>query len=740
MSHIFKEAANVRNLALAAGGILFLRHLRKNQQVYALEKPNSPSPCASPRSKPCNAGTVVDESSLQLRQVQVMFRHGARTPLHLLPKVDTAEYDTQLVMREHQASLFPYERMSIDTGMAVSFGAYQNHHVKNSLKGGAYTGALTGYGKDQMYALGRRLQASYRDRLALHDYDPAAVYVLSTNIQRTVQSARCVLAGFFGKDKLTEYARRCHSPIHIYISSDEEMNILIPDTHNCPVLKKVNHAAIIHSDSVPHMKKDRLKIEDQIESFQEFHMKAVEKIQKKVSHQNEIYKTTRRGPCSMRFNQQRRPYLHDPDMYPLTQERGRAAEKVTHFWADVLSRHPQLGQSVTEDDMKALVYMKRLEVEEFQGKFQSGYRYTFHFERNPYFYNDMLVKEVYSPGREDVAPSWSSEIRWKPCGNLLPERKSEPFGNMTPSEYIVMKKAEEEKVKISEDGEEQSPPAPTSQEPKVKEPSEPDAQKTSGDDNSSQSKSFFSWLTRPAKEEEDVIGKVIREEIWPDPISVLQNNPPHEDPHHKKINFVFSRDDVVARVAHGWKYPTAVQPFQNTIEENATLLLFFAMTGQHEAERPIVTRLACGPLLGFFLTQAERQVKVCREGFKLCLYSAHDSTMAAVMESLGIWDNTWPPYGVEVRVELYQDPKSSEFYVKVLYNGQPKILRGQNKYLISWNEFKKLIRPYQIDTNEFKKVCASDILERIAKCLLQHDQDEVETEEIKQESETPAGM
>ena len=58
-----------------------------------------------------------------------------------------------------------------------------------------------------------------------------------------------------------------------------------------------------------------------------------------------------------------------------------------------------------------------------------------------------------------------------------------------------------------------------------------------------------------------------------------------------------------------------------------------------------------------------------RSGKKLIFFSAHDSTLTAVMEALGIWDATWPPYGSDIRMELFQKPDTQDYFVKVVYNG-----------------------------------------------------------------------
>ena len=51
------------------------------------------------------------------------------------------------------------------------------------------------------------------------------------------------------------------------------------------------------------------------------------------------------------------------------------------------------------------------------------------------------------------------------------------------------------------------------------------------------------------------------------------------------------------------------------------------------------------------------------------IYSCHDSTLVALVASLGFYDNRWPPFGADVRFELYEDVDKNEF-IKVSYCGE----------------------------------------------------------------------
>lgn len=47
------------------------------------------------------------------------------------------------------------------------------------------------------------------------------------------------------------------------------------------------------------------------------------------------------------------------------------------------------------------------------------------------------------------------------------------------------------------------------------------------------------------------------------------------------------------------------------------------------------------------------------DGQKLCLYSAHDSSLIALLMVLGVWDNEWPEFSSSLSVEVYKDKQVS---------------------------------------------------------------------------------
>ncbi|TGZ70870.1 hypothetical protein CRM22_002947 [Opisthorchis felineus] len=143
------------------------------------------------------------EHPLQLVQVQIFFRHGARTPLHHVrsPNVDDAFWTPELI-DDLPHTCYPFKIMDICSEKVVDLSQVSSLPIPFRLPGGLYTGELIKRGQEEAFALGRRFKSSYIDKISFisSSINQEEVYCRSTMIRRTIKSLRCVLAGMFGEN------------------------------------------------------------------------------------------------------------------------------------------------------------------------------------------------------------------------------------------------------------------------------------------------------------------------------------------------------------------------------------------------------------------------------------------------------------------------------------------------------------------------------------------------------------
>lgn len=171
----------------------------------------------------------VDRSLLELKMVQVVFRHGARSPLKQLPVEEQVEWNPQLLEVPPQTQ-FDYTVTNL-AGGPKPHSPFDSQYLGTILKGGMFAGQLTSVGMRQMFALGERLRKSYVEDIPFLSptFNPREIFVRSTNMHRNLESTRCLLAGLF----------RCQKEGPVVIHTDEASSeVLYPNYQSCWSLRE----------------------------------------------------------------------------------------------------------------------------------------------------------------------------------------------------------------------------------------------------------------------------------------------------------------------------------------------------------------------------------------------------------------------------------------------------------------------------------------------------------------------
>ncbi|KAM9785936.1 testis specific protein Y-linked [Neosynchiropus ocellatus] len=101
---------------------------------------------------------------------------------------------------------------------------------------------------------------------------------------------------------------------------------------------------------------------------------------------------------------------------PHLDQRSNITKTIPGFWVTALLNHPHLSAHIDETDEDALSYMTDLEVKSVKNN-KLGFRIRFHFRRNPYFQNNIIMKELHL-GVGGQAMSFSNPILWHRGHNL----------------------------------------------------------------------------------------------------------------------------------------------------------------------------------------------------------------------------------------------------------------------------------------------------------------------------------
>ncbi|NP_001072736.1 lysophosphatidic acid phosphatase type 6 [Xenopus tropicalis] len=188
-----------------------------------------------------------DGHEYELKLVQVIYRHGARTPLKPIPHKEQVEWALAMLAAPDHTQ-FDYSVTDLVGGPKPP-SLFEERYRSHTLKGGTFPGQLTTVGMEQMFNLGARLRRNYVEEQHFLSpvYKPSEVFVRSTNIVRNLESTRCLLAGLFQQQQ--------EGPATI-VTADANSEILYPNYHGCHELKQLTSTLTPGAAAQPGMADD----------------------------------------------------------------------------------------------------------------------------------------------------------------------------------------------------------------------------------------------------------------------------------------------------------------------------------------------------------------------------------------------------------------------------------------------------------------------------------------------------
>lgn len=163
---------------------------------------------------------------------------------------------------------------------------------------------------------------------------------------------------------------------------------------------------------------------------------------------------------------------------PVYDKRNEIIKSIPDFWLTAFLSHPALSELVTEEDHKIFKHLTSIEVEDSKDV-KSGYSITFNFSSNPYFENTKLTK-TFTFLDEGATKVTATSITWKEGMGVPNGVDNEKKGN---------KRAHTEE-------------------------------------------SFFSWFSETQQSEDEIhdeVAEIIKEDLWPNPLTYFNNEADEED-------------------------------------------------------------------------------------------------------------------------------------------------------------------------------------------------------------------
>ncbi|XP_055212897.1 lysophosphatidic acid phosphatase type 6 isoform X1 [Gorilla gorilla gorilla] len=172
-----------------------------------------------------------------------------------------------------------------------------------------------------------------------------------------------------------------------------------------------------------------------------------------------------------------------------------------------------------------------------------------------------------------------------------------------------------------------------------------------------------------------------------------------------KVDFFILLDNMAAEQAHSLPSCPMLKRFARMIEQRAVDTSLYILPKEDRES----LQMAVGPFLHILesnLLKAMDSATAPDKIRKLYLYAAHDVTFIPLLMTLGIFDHKWPPFAVDLTMELYQHLESKEWFVQLYYHGKEQVPRGCPDGLCPLDMFLNAMSVYTLSPEKYHALCS----------------------------------
>uniref|UniRef100_A0A667GNT9 Acid phosphatase 6, lysophosphatidic n=1 Tax=Lynx canadensis TaxID=61383 RepID=A0A667GNT9_LYNCA len=171
------------------------------------------------------------------------------------------------------------------------------------------------------------------------------------------------------------------------------------------------------------------------------------------------------------------------------------------------------------------------------------------------------------------------------------------------------------------------------------------------------------------------------------------------------VDFLSLFDNVAAEQVHSLPSCPTLRRFAQMIEQRAVDTALYVM--QREDRESL--QMAVGPFLHILESNLRKVMDPATapgKTRKLYLYAAHDVTLMPLLIILGIFDHKWPPFAVDLTMELYQHRESKEWFVQLYYRGEEQVPKGCPDQLCPLDKFLNTLSAYTLSPEKYHTLCS----------------------------------